>query len=224
MRSSGKRVPVAARSLKLSLASTGLLFQNTAVVKRPLVAVSTLIAWVRSLSYLLHSRLSCSRKQNQNRLLLRISITWLYLATRSPNRNGILATCYDCPSSNYSFKMHKPSIAQIVYNTTFPRPKPADPPSFSVHITRNLVPEVRVETAAFYGSLDSIEAQYPGLDYSWLRSAAAGRSPAAGVWGLWRARFDQAGDTGALSLGRNVISSREIRKRRRHQSTRHDRG
>ncbi|KAF3399155.1 hypothetical protein DPV78_006761 [Talaromyces pinophilus] len=63
--------------------------------------------------------------------------------------------------------MHKPSIAQIVYNTTFPRPKPADPPSFSVHITRNLVPEVRVETAAFYGSLDSIEAQYPGLDYTY---------------------------------------------------------
>lgn len=63
--------------------------------------------------------------------------------------------------------MHKPSIAQIVYNTTFPRPKPADPPSFSVHIARNLVPEVRIETAAFYGSLDSIEAQYPGLDYSY---------------------------------------------------------
>ncbi|OKL59591.1 hypothetical protein UA08_05347 [Talaromyces atroroseus] len=63
--------------------------------------------------------------------------------------------------------MHKPSIAQIVYNATFPRPKSADPTSFSVHITRNLVPEVRIETSAFYGSLDCIEAQYPGLDYSY---------------------------------------------------------
>jgi hypothetical protein len=63
--------------------------------------------------------------------------------------------------------MHKPSIAQAVYNATFPRPKSADPTSFSVHITRNLVPEVRIETSAFYGSLDCIEAQYPGLDYSY---------------------------------------------------------
>ncbi|EED16794.1 conserved hypothetical protein [Talaromyces stipitatus ATCC 10500] len=62
--------------------------------------------------------------------------------------------------------MHKPSIAEAVYNATFPRPKPTDPTSFSVHIARNLVPEVRIETQAFYGLLDSIEAQYPGLDYS----------------------------------------------------------
>ncbi|KAL1970614.1 hypothetical protein VTN77DRAFT_4258 [Rasamsonia byssochlamydoides] len=63
--------------------------------------------------------------------------------------------------------MHKPSIAQLVYNATFPRPKTSDPASFSAHITRNLVPEVRIETSTFYGSLDCIEAQYPGLDYSY---------------------------------------------------------
>ncbi|KAL2001681.1 hypothetical protein VTN02DRAFT_1402 [Thermoascus thermophilus] len=63
--------------------------------------------------------------------------------------------------------MHKPSLAQLVYNATFPRPRTTDPASFSAHITRNLVPEVRIETSTFYGSLDCIEAQYPGLDYSY---------------------------------------------------------
>ncbi|KAF9247464.1 hypothetical protein DTO006G1_3368 [Penicillium roqueforti] len=63
--------------------------------------------------------------------------------------------------------MRKPSVGQIVYNATFPRPRPNDPGSFGAHITRNLVPEVRVETSLFYGSLDCIEAQYPGLDYSY---------------------------------------------------------
>lgn len=63
--------------------------------------------------------------------------------------------------------MHKPNLAQIVYNATFPNPRPNDPSSFASHITRNLVPEVRIETSTFYGSLDCIEAQYPGLDYSY---------------------------------------------------------
>lgn len=63
--------------------------------------------------------------------------------------------------------MHKPSLAQLVYNATFPRPRANDPHSFSAHITRHLVPEVRIETSTFYGSLDCIEAQYPGLDYSY---------------------------------------------------------
>ncbi|CAI7637016.1 unnamed protein product [Penicillium crustosum] len=53
--------------------------------------------------------------------------------------------------------MRKPSVGQIVYNATFPRPRTSDPGSF----------EVRVETSLFYGSLDCIEAQYPGLDYSY---------------------------------------------------------
>ncbi|OGM49087.1 hypothetical protein ABOM_002234 [Aspergillus bombycis] len=63
--------------------------------------------------------------------------------------------------------MHKPSLAQIVHNATFPRPRTSDPATFSAHITRNLVPEVRIETSTFYGSLDTVEAQYPGLDYSY---------------------------------------------------------
>ncbi|EAW08276.1 uncharacterized protein ACLA_030090 [Aspergillus clavatus NRRL 1] len=63
--------------------------------------------------------------------------------------------------------MHKPSLAQIVHSAIFPRPRTSDPATFSAHITRNLVPEVRIETSTFYGSLDSIEAQYPGLDYSY---------------------------------------------------------
>ncbi|KAJ5679125.1 hypothetical protein N7462_007369 [Penicillium macrosclerotiorum] len=63
--------------------------------------------------------------------------------------------------------MRKPSLAQLVYNAAFPRPRSNDPGTFAAHITRNLVPEVRIETNAFYGPLDSIEAQYPGLDYAY---------------------------------------------------------
>lgn len=62
--------------------------------------------------------------------------------------------------------MRKPSLSQIVYNATFPRPRNSDPGSFAAHINRHLVPEVRLETNNFYGPLDCIEAQYPGLDYS----------------------------------------------------------
>lgn len=62
--------------------------------------------------------------------------------------------------------MRKPSLSQIVYNTTFPRPRNSDPGSFAAHINRHLVPEVRLETNNFYGPLDCIEAQYPGLNYS----------------------------------------------------------
>lgn len=63
--------------------------------------------------------------------------------------------------------MHKPSLTHLVYNALFSKPRGNDPSSFSSHITRNLVPEVRVETSTFYGTLDCIEAQYPGLDYSY---------------------------------------------------------
>lgn len=62
--------------------------------------------------------------------------------------------------------MHKPSISQLVYKTIFPRPRPSDPNSLPAHITRNIVPEVRIETQNFYGPLDCIEAQYPGLNYT----------------------------------------------------------
>lgn len=59
------------------------------------------------------------------------------------------------------------AIDQLVYETLFPKPKPTDPPNFHALLQRQLVQEVRSETASFYGSLESREAQYPGLDYSY---------------------------------------------------------
>lgn len=57
-------------------------------------------------------------------------------------------------------------IDQIVYECMFPRPKSTDPQNFQNLLQRQLVPEVRLETQAFYGHLSSQEAKYPGLDYS----------------------------------------------------------
>lgn len=94
--------------------------------------------------------------------------------------------------------MRKPSTAQLVYNTLFPRPRSSDPSSFAAHITRNLVPEVRVETSIFYGHLDCIEAQYPGLDYSYgPHRMRLGRFP-------WHRRLFRAFD--ALGLTDEEIS------------------
>ncbi|CZT22408.1 uncharacterized protein RCC_08278 [Ramularia collo-cygni] len=56
-------------------------------------------------------------------------------------------------------------IAHLLHNHLFPHPSPNDPPSFSAHLARNLVPEVRIEVATFYGDLNSAEARYPGLNY-----------------------------------------------------------
>ena len=56
-------------------------------------------------------------------------------------------------------------IANALYAYLFPRPATNDPPSFSAHLARNLVPEVRIEVATFYGDLNSVEARYPGLNY-----------------------------------------------------------
>lgn len=56
-------------------------------------------------------------------------------------------------------------IAHLLYAHLFPHPTPNDPPSFSAHLARNLVPEVRIEVATFYGDLNSVEARYPGLNY-----------------------------------------------------------
>ncbi|PYI05024.1 NPR2-domain-containing protein [Aspergillus sclerotiicarbonarius CBS 121057] len=89
--------------------------------------------------------------------------------------------------------MHKPSLAQIVHSTLFPRPRASDPATFSAHITRNLVPEVRIETSTFYGSLDCPEAQYPGLDYSYgPHRMRLGRFP-------WHRRLFRAFDELALT-------------------------
>ncbi|KAJ4375528.1 hypothetical protein N0V86_007060 [Didymella sp. IMI 355093] len=63
--------------------------------------------------------------------------------------------------------MHRKNpISVLVYSHLFPSPSPTDPPSFSAHLSKNLVGEVRIETANFYGSLDTIEARYPGLNYA----------------------------------------------------------
>ena len=62
--------------------------------------------------------------------------------------------------------MHRESITPLVYRYLFPNPKPNDPTGFQAHITRNLVPEVRAETLCFYGTIDCLESQYPGLDYA----------------------------------------------------------
>ncbi|KAF2017905.1 hypothetical protein BU24DRAFT_161928 [Aaosphaeria arxii CBS 175.79] len=63
--------------------------------------------------------------------------------------------------------MHRKNpISLLVYNNLFPNPTSSDPPSFSAHLSKNLVGEVRIETATFYGSLDTIEARYPGLNYA----------------------------------------------------------
>jgi hypothetical protein len=58
-------------------------------------------------------------------------------------------------------------IDHLVYECMFPKPRPGDPQNFHDFLRRQLVPEVRSETACFYGGLDSLEAQYPGLDYSY---------------------------------------------------------
>ncbi|KAK1064064.1 hypothetical protein LTR74_008990 [Friedmanniomyces endolithicus] len=56
-------------------------------------------------------------------------------------------------------------IPHVLYAHLFPHPTPNDPPSFAAHLARNLVPEVRIEVATFYGDLNSVEARYPGLNY-----------------------------------------------------------
>ena len=62
--------------------------------------------------------------------------------------------------------MHKPAIAPLVFSRLFPNPKASDPTSLQTHVARNLIPEVRSETVCFYGPIDCLEAQYPGLDYA----------------------------------------------------------
>jgi hypothetical protein len=63
--------------------------------------------------------------------------------------------------------MKAPAIDQLVYACMFPKPKATDPQNFQGLLQRQLVPEVRLETQAFYGHLSSQEAKYPGLDYSY---------------------------------------------------------
>ncbi|KAI4216615.1 MAG: hypothetical protein LQ351_001104 [Letrouitia transgressa] len=62
--------------------------------------------------------------------------------------------------------MHKPSLVQLVFGRLFPGERSSDPPRYEEHIRRNLVPEVRAETTCFYGPINCVEAQFPGLDYA----------------------------------------------------------
>lgn len=62
--------------------------------------------------------------------------------------------------------MKRPSVHDIVFKHQFPSPTQNEPQNFYTHVQRNLVPEVRVEVQTFYGALDNLEAQYPGLDYT----------------------------------------------------------
>lgn len=57
-------------------------------------------------------------------------------------------------------------VTTALYRQLFPNPTVADPPNFNTHLQRNLIPEIRIETNQFYGSLDSVEARYPGLNYT----------------------------------------------------------
>ncbi|KAM4058717.1 hypothetical protein HRG_006333 [Hirsutella rhossiliensis] len=57
-------------------------------------------------------------------------------------------------------------VDELVYEWMFPKPKSTDPQTFNALLQRSLVPEVRQETQAFYGHLETQEAKYPGLDYT----------------------------------------------------------
>ncbi|KAI9705947.1 MAG: hypothetical protein M1836_005353 [Candelina mexicana] len=63
--------------------------------------------------------------------------------------------------------MRSKPVDEIVYDHLFPRRGENYPTTFAIHKSRNLIPEVRKETQCFYGAFDGLEAQYPGLDYSY---------------------------------------------------------
>lgn len=63
--------------------------------------------------------------------------------------------------------MRKPSIPDLIYQRTFPKPKQGDPGSFYAHIHRHIVSEIRIEVQTYFGTIDTLEAQYPGLDYTY---------------------------------------------------------
>jgi hypothetical protein len=64
--------------------------------------------------------------------------------------------------------MKKPNVQELVYSKIYPKPRANDPNSFVQHIQRFLVPEVREEVQRYFGRIDCIEAQYPGLDYTYV--------------------------------------------------------
>lgn len=62
--------------------------------------------------------------------------------------------------------MKKPKVEDLVMARLFPSKKDIDPTDWQTHIRRNLVLEVRAETLCFYGPGNSLESQYPGLNYN----------------------------------------------------------
>ena len=62
--------------------------------------------------------------------------------------------------------MKKPRIEELVTSRLYPQRKDIDPSDWQTHIRRSLIQEVRTETVCFYGPVDCLEAQYPGLDYA----------------------------------------------------------
>lgn len=58
-------------------------------------------------------------------------------------------------------------MAETVYKHLFPYPRANDPQTFSHHLQRHLVNEVRLEVTHFYGEITTVEAKYPGLDYTY---------------------------------------------------------
>ena len=80
------------------------------------------------------------------------------LQTRPSNRSN--------PTSRFEMR-RQTSVSALLYSHLYPQPTANDPISFSRHLAKHLIPEIRIETARFYGSLDSIEARYPGLNYTY---------------------------------------------------------
>ncbi|RMZ84163.1 hypothetical protein DV738_g781, partial [Chaetothyriales sp. CBS 135597] len=62
--------------------------------------------------------------------------------------------------------MKKPSISELVLRKVHRPQKPNDTTTFLQLIQRCLVPEVREEVQRYFGKIDCLEAQYPGLDYT----------------------------------------------------------
>lgn len=58
-------------------------------------------------------------------------------------------------------------VSDRVYAALYPRRTANDPQSFTDHLNTNLVSEVRIETQRFYGGLETVEARYPGLNYTY---------------------------------------------------------
>jgi hypothetical protein len=57
-------------------------------------------------------------------------------------------------------------VEKLVHEHLFPRARATDPDNFLAFVNRHLLSEVRAETQAFYGHLDTQESKYPGLDYN----------------------------------------------------------